>query len=164
MSRSRVAKIGVLIFLALVTAGLLFLLFEPGRSEIERIEAEHGIQLPSSTTSVRAMGDASNRILRATGLDRGASSIIVIDRADLPTVLNQFPALSEGTRVLGGSPSIAPGNSIYQPLSVPWDIDQPPETTFSTTEPPSGGDFTDIGLYTLDDPDVVALWIYTDWN
>lgn len=131
-------------------------------SDLQRVEEEHGIVLPDSVDQIQALGDASNLILKTIEIDRGASSIFTLDRADLPDLLAQFGVIGEDLeRHRAGRFEGAPGNSVYQPAAVPWTEDAKKE--LSLESPTSAGDFTTIQVFDMG-ATKVGVWLYTDWN
>ncbi|MGH1491892.1 MAG: hypothetical protein ACRBK7_21310 [Acidimicrobiales bacterium] len=157
-------RLAVATLLLLIAAGVGLFLMGIFDSAQTRVEREHGISLPESARDIQAMGDASNQFLRLINLDRGASSILVIDRPDLDELLQEFgfdEQSDNAGRFLGG----APGNAQYQPSSVPWPegLGASPVSDYGTDNPPSNGDFATLQVYTIDDSSV-GVWLYTDWN
>lgn len=150
--------VGALIFLVVAVFGI-------GRSDVSRAEVEHSISLPESATEVQALGNASS-LLKLINLDRGASTILVVDRGDLPDFLGQFVwESSDGFNTLwNNGPSPAPINREFQPASVPWDVDVEPESRQCTQTTPGNADFACVWTYTVEDAGSVGIWIYSDWN
>lgn len=147
----------------------------------ERIESEHALTLPASADDFQAMGDGS--VLISSLRDGGASSIFVMDRADLGDFLGQHPfgplpdpvqappqdpgaALeAENFAAEEPKPSWIPVDGQYQPTSVPWDALSEPEDVLFTDDPPNSADGTVIELYPIPGhPERVGVWIYSDWN
>ena len=145
-----------------------------------RIESEHALTLPASADDFQAMGDGS--VLISSLRDGGASSIFVMDRAELGDLLSQAPfgplpvpveappqepgAAAEAEWVAAQEPaSWIPVDGQYQPKSVPWDASSEPEDVLFTDAPPNSADGTVIELYPIPgQPDRVGVWIYSDWN
>lgn len=125
--------------------------------DISRIEREHAITLPASVSEAQALGDASGTFVALTGLDRGASSLFLIDRADLEDLLAEF---NGEVPAFFGPVHPAPANAVYQPDPFPWP-DAGLDRVVGASS--SNGDFTNIGIYNVDE-DTVGIWIYTDWN
>jgi len=148
------AVVGCLVVLFLA-AGVLRI----GEDSMSRVASEHNIVLPPSATQIQAMGDASGP-LRWVGLDRGASSVFVIDNTELPDLLGEFVWTEENTS-FGTFP--IPANSVYQPKSTPWPADTEPDAYYRTVTPPSSADFAVLLVYPLDDGQS-GIWLYSDWN
>lgn len=150
---------------AAIVIGFFVVVLGVGRNGVDRVESEHSISVPDSVSEIEALGDASG-FLKLVQLDRGASTILVFDRSDLPEFLDQFSWEADDEFVAlwntGNSP--APGNSRYQPSSVPWGADAAPESRQCSTDPPGTADFVCVWTYTVDDADSVGIWIYSDWN
>ena len=120
--------------------------------------------MPESTSNIQALGDASG-ILGVINIDRGASSLMVLDRAELPQLLDQFTFVSNS--FLDGAQSSntpAPANGVYQPSSLPWQSSTVPEFRECSEVTPSTADYVCVFVYPLDDPDSVGIWLYSDWN
>ncbi len=150
-----------------------FLFFRPDRSPRERLEFEHSITLPPSAREIQALGDASASVWAVLGVDRGASSILVIDRDDRDALLAEFgfataddvgDDANDMMTCFGGGGGPAPSNSVYQPSDVPWPEGNRAESRFSTSNPPGSADIACLYFYELDDPASVGVWIYSDWN
>lgn len=124
-------------------------------SSAANVEESHGIQLPSSATDLETVGDTG--LAARFGLDRGYTSVFVIDEIEWEPFLASLPD-GEFAQDFGGPP----GNSQYQPSSIPWGDDAPPLYS-ATKESPSDGDFLTVQAYETDDGRV-GVMLYSDWN
>ncbi len=118
---------------------------------VDRVERDHGIDLPESARDVQAMGDVIRLV------DHGLSSVFVIDSVDLDKLvdqLDQVADVSHGTFI--------PGNAQYQPRTFPWPPGSAADQSFGKASP-AGGDFMHVEIFRVDDASV-GVWIYTDWN
>ncbi len=165
------ASVVAAIILILVVAAAVLMVLRPDRSAAERVEAEHSVTLPASAREIQALGDASGSLWSIVNLDRGASSLLVIDRADVPGLLMSFgfdpddPGDALGQfDCFGGISSPAPGNSRYRPASLPWPSDAIPEAGYQTFDTPGSADVACVFLYPMDSADSVGVWLYSDWN
>lgn len=145
------AALVVVALLAGLAAAGIWWLRSVNAQTVERVEHDHGVELPSSTRDVQAMSD----IIRF--VDHGRSAVFVIDTdelADLIDVLDQLPDVAESTFV--------PGNAQYQPQVLPWPPDSQPLQTFGK-ESPAGGDWLHVEIYAIDESST-GIWLYSDWN
>ncbi len=160
----------ILTIVAVASAMVALSVVRDLESPRERVEAEHSISLPDSARQIQALGDASGSLMAVVGLDRGASSLMVIDRSDVPALLASFGidpnARRDGEAFLccGGAFGPAPSNSVYQPRDMPWPEELTPEARYLTEEPPGSADLARVDLYRLADDESVGVWLYSDWN
>lgn len=129
----------------------------------DRAEREHSLTLPQSATQIDAMGDASFLPYLITGLDRGASTIFVMDRSELDDLRSQVE-WGAPPGLLAAASSAIPGNSVYRPSATPWLEGARPSEVLYSEDPPGSADYVVAEIYTLPDDDVVGVWLYSDWN
>ena len=146
--RKRYIVVAVLLSLSVVACGLGYFAWLINSQSVARAQWEHGITLPASVSDIECRGDA-NRLV----LDRGASTIFVINANDLPAFKSSLPpAVSFDTFV--------PDNAQYRSFTFPWTAKQASETL--SCESPKG-DWLHVEIWPMQSSRV-GIWMYTDWN
>lgn len=122
------------------------------------VEDKHGVDLPESAADFETVGDPG--LLETIDIDRGYTSVFTMAEEDLQPFLDSLP--SDSTNYSGSDWHGWPGNTQYQPSSLPWD-EGATELVAEVRNSPAGGDFMSVQAYEIDG-DRVAVALYSDWN
>ena len=131
-----VAVLGAITFLHAYERGFM--------SSRDRVEREHGINLPSSARGFLCIGDALHGFL-----DRGATAIFEIDQSELSEFTEQF------RRELNGDTRFVYG---YGEAPEAWGKPKEKFRCFSSV-----GDWTVVAVFDVS-PSTAGIKMYTDWN
>jgi hypothetical protein len=154
MRRFRLVLASVLLSMILIGCVVVLLAWPRvrlmGVNTRERAEFEHGIVLPASAGGFQCRGDALRGFL-----DRGASTVFVMDAGDVP-------ALKSRVRMGSHLISDIPGNDVYRAgIIFPWKAGTGPLEAWDCDSPT--GDWLRVEIRPVA-TGRVGVWMYTDWN
>ena len=123
--------------------------YRPWLTPSEEAVWAHGFKLPGSARDIQTVGN-----WRRGFLDRGASTVFVMDSSELSGFLTSLPQDNTLRTCL-------PGNGAYHKgLNKPWEPNQK-HTIYNCRS--NAGDWLHVRVYNISQ-EVAAVHLYTDWN